>query len=193
MTHCFALLVLRHGQGGDKRIFNMFDIGRIDNNRLAQFIRRARHFAENKHTCLIAFRCNVFFGDQIHTIAERHDESDICSLIHTCQLIERKRAVKIMHRRPFHIGIFAIDRANLLVDGSFKFAVHFHRIPGRHHHHDIGDFACEFRMIFQKLLIPFKPGENAFAIIEPIDRENDFPLASQLPQHSRVFLDCRRQ
>ncbi len=67
------LLFLGHLQGLFEGVGDLFDVGRIDDNRLSKLLGGPRHVAKDQYARLIGSGGHVFLCDQVHPVSERRD------------------------------------------------------------------------------------------------------------------------
>ena len=118
-THCpdsRHLFRFWHGQCLQDRISHLFTAVRIDNQCFWQFAGCPGHFAEDQHTVILSACCHVFFGNQVHPVAQRGDQSDVSHRIERTQRLQPEVFVQVGDRRPTDIGEPSIDPAHQFVD-----------------------------------------------------------------------------
>ena len=109
------LLLHRHGQRLFQRPRKILAVKRIDDERLAHFLGRAGHFAQNQNAGLVGTRRDEFLGHQVHAVAQRRDERHVAQPVERHDFLERQVAELIDQRRPMDVAKIADDAADRLL------------------------------------------------------------------------------
>ena len=144
------LLLNRHGQRLFQRPGKIFTVKRVDDERLAHFLRRAGHFAQDQNAGLVGTRRDEFLGHQIHAIPQRRDQRDIAQAVERNDFIKGQAAELIHQRCPMHIAEITHDAADRLLQFQLHCLVAVHSDARGRDGNDEHHFAVPLRVAFQK-------------------------------------------
>ncbi|MPN40117.1 hypothetical protein SDC9_187652 [bioreactor metagenome] len=108
--------------------FDFLCVVRINNDGIGQLNSCSRHFTEYQNTRLFPFGGKVFFGHQVHAVAQRGNHCDIGNIVKCYQLIKWKTLIEIINGCPAECGVDTVYFTDRLVDLGFQIGVSVHSI-----------------------------------------------------------------
>src|SRR5258705_9323024 len=93
----------------------LFRVG-INHNRFSQLISSACHFTKDKGSCIISAGGNIFFGNQVHSIAQRSYKRNVTGAVQGNKLGKGERAILVMNGSPLKVSIPAVNTAYQLIN-----------------------------------------------------------------------------
>src|SRR5678816_951720 len=83
----------------------------------------AGELAQNQHAILVSPARAIFFCDEIHSVLERSEESNVAGAIVPEKIFAIQPAKMILHRNPGARGEMAVDIAHQTVNAPFEFVI----------------------------------------------------------------------
>ena len=131
----------------------------------------------------------VLLAYEVHAVAQRGDQHHVARSVQADQLLERQRAVVVVHRRPVHRGVLAVHLAHQLVDALLERAVRSHVLARRdgdqHEHHS----PLPFGVLVEERVERVQPFGDALRVVQPLHRQHH--LAALVPLLGRQRLHRR--
>ena len=123
-THPGHALAWVHRNRPLDRARETLDVVRVDDDRLFQFLRSARHFAQHQDAAKVVARGNELLGDQVHPVVEGADDAEVGEPIEGHELPDAERGLTISDR-PDESGLAVprVDLDDLGVDFTFDLSV----------------------------------------------------------------------
>ncbi len=150
-------------------------------------MRRTSEMRQHQHAGIVrALRRNEFLGNQIHTIAQRCHETDTRASEEPGERLAREAAIDVADRRPVELGEFAIDAAGSFLNLAPQGAVLRDLGPRMRRDLQIVELTTVLGPIRQKRIDRVEAMRDAFAVIEPIDAENERPPAQAFVEAPRL-------
>ena len=158
----------RHGGGHRIRI-----IGIDQQGAFLELRRRTGKARQDQHAGIIGILGgDIFLGHQIHAVAQRRHQPDLCRAIKPRQRRPAIGAVDIAHRRPGGIGVSAIDAPRHGAHGLLDLGIFLDLAAALGRDLQVSDLAMAFGMKGQKPLIGFQPQADALGIIQPVHADH---------------------
>ena len=89
---------------------NLVDIVRIHDQRLLEILGGAREARQNKNAGISVVLCgDILFRDEIHSVAQRRDETNPTCTVKSGKRFAFDRSVNIAHGRPVKIAELSVD------------------------------------------------------------------------------------
>ena len=113
-----------HGERPIEAFGQLFAAEGVDDHRLGHLPGRAGEARENEHARVIGILGgDIFLGDEIHAVAKRRDQTDLCGAVHPGQFVPPIIALDVVDGRPIHVGIGADDASAQRVDAGAQILV----------------------------------------------------------------------
>ena len=104
----------RHRQRPFERLRHLRQIERIDDERARQLLCRSGELRQHEHPRIgRVLRRHILFRHQIHAVAQRRNEADLCRSEQRRQRVALILPMDVADRRPVELGEFAIDASGL--------------------------------------------------------------------------------
>ena len=100
-AHARLTLRAAHRQRPRDRVGDRVDVVRIDHQRLAELVGRARELAQHQHAVVVEPRRDELLRDEVHAVAQRRHQHHVGGAIEGGQLLGGNAAVHVVHR---HVG-----------------------------------------------------------------------------------------
>lgn len=102
-----------HVDGAGEGVGKSVHVVRIDDERVVQLLRGARHLAEHQHAVLVLSCRDEFLGDEIHAVVQRADDAEVSETVQCHEAPDAERRRLIDHqRRPIRHMMPLVDVAN---------------------------------------------------------------------------------
>ena len=143
-------------------------IERVDDQRLEQFLGRARKHRKDQHALFVIARCDEFLGYEVHAVVKTGDHADIGRAIDFVDLLPR---MVFGHEQHGCIAVAAIALVDIF-RAAFAFAVQpliiRQRAAAWCRDLQERDFADPFGVPVEQFAQRAEPVDDALGVVEPL-------------------------
>ena len=173
------LLGLRHLQRPPHGVHDAFLVERVHRQGLVQLVGCAGHLGEHERPAGPVVAGKVFLAHEVHAVAQRRDQHDVARGVQADQPLEGQRAVVVVHGRPVHGGVLAVDEPHQLVHLLLQGGVRRHVLARRHRYQHQHHAAAPLREAVQERVEGQQAFGDALGIVQPLHRQHE--LAALVP------------
>ena len=166
---------------------------RIDQDRLAQLVRRAGKARQHRHPRIVRrLRGEIFLDHQVHAVAQRRHQGDPRRPVKPGQNAVVEALIEVAQRRPVEFGIAPVDVSGGGFEGLADLAVFLNVGARRRRDLQQHGVPAGLRIIFQEMRIGGKPRRQPLRVIEPVDADDQRAFVDAVEQPAGVARFCRR-
>ena len=148
----------------------------VDQNRPgAERLRRAGKLGQHQHAGVVGLARHELVGDQVHAVAQRGHETDVCDRVEGREFGKAELAVEVVDGDVGQGAVVAVDPSDDLVDKTPQPAVLWHVGPARHRNLHQQHLVPPLRVLLQELLERQQLLRDALDDVEPVNAQHHLP------------------